>query len=173
MKKLEIEVTDEMYEFLMDLSKELNSQDHRCTAMPYFFQVQTDEKAIGADGIDESYEVWVGNDTILRDEEDIKQAVFELRDWDGDNVVHEQLYSKLDEYEIEDILEEEYTKHFERDVQVYKNAFLTAKACKKHIEANRHHYNNPQDYLTHAFRNPELEKVFEFLCSLSGGEIHK
>jgi len=45
-----IKVNDEMYEFLINLSKELNTQDHRCTAMPYFFQVQTKEQVPAADG---------------------------------------------------------------------------------------------------------------------------
>jgi hypothetical protein len=36
-----IEVSDEMYEKLMEISKEMNSQSNRGTAMPYFFQVQT------------------------------------------------------------------------------------------------------------------------------------
>ena len=29
-----IEVTDEMYDSLMNISKELNTQGHRCTRMP-------------------------------------------------------------------------------------------------------------------------------------------
>ena len=36
-----IQVTDEMHDFLINISKELNTQSHRATAMPYFFQVQT------------------------------------------------------------------------------------------------------------------------------------
>lgn len=90
-----IEVTDEMYKFLEELSTELNTQNHRCTAMPYFFQVQT------------------------------------------------------------------------------KNAFLTEKACKEHIKLNKHHYNEPADYLMHAFRNPELEKLMEFICGITKGKLHK
>ena len=46
-----IEIEDEMYEFLMNLSKELNTQDHRGTAMPYFFQIQTKEKVAAPDEI--------------------------------------------------------------------------------------------------------------------------
>lgn len=36
-----IKINDEMYEFLMNLSKELNTQNHRATAMPYFFQISS------------------------------------------------------------------------------------------------------------------------------------
>ena len=39
-----INVSDEMYEFLINLSEEINKQDNRSTAMPYFFQIQTSEE---------------------------------------------------------------------------------------------------------------------------------
>lgn len=45
-----IEVSDETYKFLMDLSKELTTQNHRGTAMPYFFQIKTQE-AVGCSRI--------------------------------------------------------------------------------------------------------------------------
>ena len=38
-----IKISDEMYSSLMELSKEINGQDHRATQMPYLFQVQTKE----------------------------------------------------------------------------------------------------------------------------------
>ncbi len=41
-----IEITDEMYDSLMEISKELNTQNHRSTAMPYFFQIQDETEAI-------------------------------------------------------------------------------------------------------------------------------
>jgi len=50
---------------------------------------------------------------------------------------------------------------------------VAEKACKEHIEQNHYHYNNPKDYLVHAFRNPEMETVLEFLCGITGGELHK
>ncbi len=56
--------------------------------------------------------------------------------------------------------------------KTYTNAFFTEKACRKHIEANYYHYNNPVSYLKHAFRNDEMKLVMKFLCELSGGELH-
>jgi hypothetical protein len=41
------------------------------------------------------------------------------------------------------------------------------KACKKHIECNSHHYNEPVDYLSYASRNPELEMVQKFIMGLT------
>ena len=49
---------------------------------------------------------------------------------------------------------------------VFNNSFLTEKACREHIECNRHHYRNPVDYLNYAFRNPEMEKLLRILSKI-------
>lgn len=167
-----IKVSDEMHKFLMDLSHELNTQDHRCTATPYFFQIQETKEIPTGDGLGES--VWVCDGEIhLRTDEDIKEAIFEYKEWDFESEEDCKKFDDLHEYEIEEILENNYRKYDITTEDVYTNAFLTEKACKKHISANSHHYNQPQDFLTHAFRNPELEKLFEFLCGLTGQKPHK
>lgn len=166
-----IQVSDEMYEFLMNLSKELNTQDHRCTAMPYFFQVQHEKQVGVPSGC--GVEGWFCDGTILTSDEEIKEAVFEYKEWELGNSEHEKLYKEMDWLDIEDVMEENYRKVNIDTEKVYANAFLTEKACKQHIAANKHHYSNPQDFLTHAFRNPELEKVMEFLCGITNGKIHK
>jgi hypothetical protein len=55
---------------------------------------------------------------------------------------------------------------------VYHNHFLTEKGCKEHIQRNHYHYNEPVDYLNHAWRNPEMDLISEFLCGLVGKKIH-
>jgi len=66
-----------------------------------------------------------------------------------------------------------HEKVYYRNQQVFSNAFFTEDTCKKHIEGNKHHYENATDFLSFAFRNPELELVQQFLCEISGGKIHK
>ena len=167
-----IKVTDDMYEFLMDLSKELNTQNHRCTATPYFFQIQETKEIPTAEGNGET--VWVCDGEIcLRTDEDIKAAVFEYKEWNLESEEDNKKFEELYEYEIEEILENNYNKYDITTENVYTNAFLTEKACKQHIKANSYHYKQPQYFLTHAFRNPELEKVFEFLCGLTGKKPQK
>lgn len=167
-----IEVTDEMYGFLMNLSNELNAQDHRCTATPYFFQIQEKKEIPTAEGYGET--VWVCDGEIhLRTDEDIKEAIFEYKEWDLKSKEDNEKFEALFEYDIEEILRNNYQKFDITTENSYSNAFLTEKACKEHIERNGYHYKNPQDFLTHAFRNPELEKVFEFLCGLTGKKPHK
>lgn len=167
-----IQVTDEMYEFLMDLSKELSTQDHRCTAMPYFFQIQEVVETPTGEGMGE--DVWVcDGDIALRTREDIKEAVFEYKEWSLDSPSHQAKFEKLYSFEIEDILEKNYQKFSVTKERTYKNAFLTERACREHIKANNYHYSQPSDFLTHAFRNPELEKVMEFILSLTNNSLHK
>jgi len=167
-----IDVTDEMYEFLMNLSKELNTQDHRCTAMPYFFQIQTKKEVLSVEGC--GVEAWVLDDLTIETDEEIMLTIFEHKNWDIESNVDNDKYNKFDSWDIEELLEEiGYRKINYELTDEYQNAFLTEKACRKHIEANHYHYSDPKDYLQHAFRNPELEKVLEFLCSLSGGSLHR
>jgi len=164
-----IKISDEMHNSLMELSKELNSQNHRATAMPYFFQIQTDEEVSVGEGQGE--EVWVMDGDVLDDDE-IKEVVIEYNDWDEDE--SEDKFNKLDKYDIIENLENAGYVQRNRDfVKRYQNSFFTEKACKLHIEQNNYHYNNPVDYLSYASRNPEMELVMKFLTELSGGKIHK
>ena len=163
-----IQVSDETYEFLMNLSKELNTQDHRATAMPYFFQVQDEEEISVGQGQGE--EGWYCDGTVITTEEEIKEAIFEYKDWEIGNEEHEKQFAEIDWLDKEMILEENYRKVYVSTQKVYTNAFLTEKACKKHIESNGHHYHNPMDYLSYASRNPELEMLLKFLYQLTSGD---
>ena len=161
-----IEVSDEMHEFLMNLSKELNTQDHRSTAMPYFFQIQTQERVPTAEGCGE--EAWIYDGSMIETEEEITETIAEYK---GISV---EKAKSLPLYQRETILEEAGYRKVNYEMQEkYQNAFLTSKACDDHIQANRHHYKSPVNYLMHAFRNPEMENLLKFLCELTGGQIHK
>jgi hypothetical protein len=168
-----IEVTDEMYDSLMELSKELNTQDHRCTAMPYFFQIQTEEWEPAPEGQGE--EVWFCDGSFLESEDEVKKAVINYKEWNyeyGQNDI-ERKYNELTDDEKEEILENNYQKVNRQKVFKLQNAFLTEKACKDHIKKNRYHYEKPTDYLSHANRNSDMETIMKFICELSGGKMHK
>jgi len=167
-----IELTDETYNFLIELSKELNSQDHRSTAMPYFFQIQTQEEIQVPEGY--GTEAWFYDGSKIETDTEIKETIFEYKGWDFDDDNDNKNYDILRDWEREEILEAAgYRKGNYDYTEKYQNAFLTAKACKEHILKNSYHYNTPVDFLSHAFRNPELEKVLKFICELTGGEPHK
>ena len=156
-----IEVTDEMYEFLMNLSNELNTQDNRSTAMPYFFQIQTQEEVPAADG--NGNEAWIGDGSgsKIETEEEITEAIAEHKGLAIEDVT-------TDRFERENLLEEAgYRKIYYELKDKLQNAFLTAKACEAHINGNLHHYHTPVSYLSHSFRNPELETLLKFICGLT------
>jgi hypothetical protein len=176
-----IKVNDEMYEALMELSKEINSQDHGYTPMPYIFQIQTTDEVPAHEGFGE--EVWIGDDGGgLRTEQEIKEFIHEhIIETDESGLNDEQIEMKakkqINDMDIYDM--KEYLKNI--DYKLYniekayelKNAFFTAKACEEHIKYNNYHYNEPRSCISYAFSNPELELVFKFLCGLTGKEMYK
>jgi len=166
-----IEVTEEMYQKLIDISKELNSQNNRGTATPYFYQVQVEDMIFG---IDEQYSVdgyvWIdkknGGDTTDSDRNSMMDTL--------ENNEIEFDKDKISDKGLEDLMEENgYEKGFYRIENRYSNCFLTEKSCKRHIQAKKHHYNNPIDYLMYADSNPELETIITFLKQLTKINIKK
>ena len=179
MKK--IKVTDEMYNSLMELSKEMVAQDNRATSMPpYIFQVRTTDECAAYGGQGE--QVWVndyGNE--LRTEEEMREYVQEcICDPEGRvNRLNDEEAKKRAKKMV-DIMGycelEEYLLAREKDgwhaVNVgteynYHNAFFTDKACNAHIKSNHYQYNEPVGYLSYLDGNPEMELVFKFLYGLS------
>lgn len=163
-----IQVTDEMYNSLMELSNELKTQSHRGTAMPYFFQVSTKHQVSCAEG--NGKEAWHYDGSLIEDKEDIIQAIYDYHD--GDKTKKE--IKNLSEWELDSEMETAGYRKVNYDYeQRLENAFFTEKACKEHIKNNSHNLSSPVDYLSHAFRNPEMELVMKFLCGLNGGKMHK
>ena len=91
------------------------------------------------------------NDLILNYDEESSKEIEEITSLTVENLNNETLDLKC------------YPGDYEH---VYLNAFLTERACREHIATNRHHYENPVDYLSYGFRNPELEKVLEILSKI-------
>ncbi len=136
--------------------------------MPYFFQIRENKRVYG---VDEDYGsdgyVWINKDRDGTVESDRKSMLYAIEQDDvefDENIADDQL-----EELMEDI---GYEKGYFRNEEVYSNAFLSEKSCKRHIQLNNYHYSEPIDYLTHAFRNPDMELLFEFLCSLTGKKVH-
>jgi len=155
-----------MYNSLMEISKELNTQNNRWTAMPYFFQIQTREKIAVPEG--NGIMCYFYDGTEIETDEEINEAIAEYKEVPVSDVCN------LDELTKEEILREAgWDKAYYDYENKYQNSFLTEKACKEHIKANNYHYKKPVDYLSHAFRNPELELILKFLCELTNGKLHK
>lgn len=174
-----IEITDEMYNALMHISKEMNTQSHSCTRMPYLVQVCTDEEIAAHEGSGE--EIWYNEEgDVLHTErgenevfEHIKQCLIEEEDLEED-AAEEKANEICSEGDFDTFLEDRgWTLTQIEDKTIYKNGFFTKEAALQHIEENKHHYNNPRTCIVGLFRNPEMETVAKFLCELSEGEIHR
>jgi len=184
-----IEVSDEMYQQLTELATEMTTQDMRCTKMPHMFQVREKIEIAAYSGCGEV--AWVDDEgDTLRDEEEIREYIIEYlfendsECFDEDDVESKKLaQSKVDEmtdlYDLVQFLCDDDVCHRQwREIEVtdshkYGNTFFTAKACQEHIDKNHYHYTKPDVYLNHAWRNPEMELVSEFLCNLIGKSNHK
>lgn len=176
-----IEITDEMYDKLIELATEMTTQDPRATRMPHIFQIQ-EKKKVYDWGMNGDNRIWVDQSSqteiatqdefldyldhlgmLPEDEEEREKKLIEYSeiwndDWENSYWIEEH---------CPDLKECSYTWEY-----VYHNHFLTAKACQEHIRLNHYHYNEPKDYLNHAWRNPEMELVSEFLCGLVGKKMH-
>ena len=77
-----------------------------------------------------------------------------------------------DEWDLEHYLKDEMEidKIYIKERWEDRGEFFTVKAAQAHIEANRHHYNEPRDFIVHSWRDPEKERLFEILGKVSGIE---
>ena len=175
-----IEVTDEMYNALVELAKVYTTQDNRGTRMPYLFQVRDYERKYYHDSNQGNFPCWVEEGAVIEtfeelidylDEIDFKYTEIEKNTinlmWEN---YHTEYVFRDEDIYIDDFIEKycPELKQMSYDiVPIYTNAFFTAKGCKEHIQANKHHYNEPSDYLNYADRNSEMELISNFLCELA------
>lgn len=186
-----IEINDELYEKLKYLSNEIKTQDNRGTASPYFFQIST-EKFLPTDedfDVDKvefyNYDQEVSlEDNYVDKIEYLKEQIYNLnqeviQECDAytdnndfrnlneecsENEIEDLLKDYIDDYDIDVVLENVgFHKICLRKIQLLENVFLTEKSIRNHIEFNSYHYNNPRTYVSYAYRNPDMETIFEFL----------
>ena len=158
-----IEITDEMYNALMEISKELNTQNHRCTAMPYMIQLSEKKEVAAYEGCGETY--WFGNEgEKLYTEDDENEVIKEhLQEKYGTD----ESFEELEDYEKESILEDlEYRKLEVTQEDELSNFFFTDKGL-------RDYYGKDVNTYMTGVTNPELKTEMTFLCELSGGKLHR
>ena len=157
-----IEVTEEMYNSLMELSKELNTQSHRCTAMPYMIQLSEKEEVAAYEGQGEEF--WFNEDGKLDEAEEAAAIQDYLYEKHGEGFMI--VFNELGDYEKESILEDSgYRKHNVIDKDKLSNFFFTDKGL-------RDYYGKDVNTFLTGVSNPELKTVMTFLCELSGGKLH-
>ena len=160
-----IELSDEMYASLMELSKEINSQDHRGTRMPYMIQVSEKKEVSAYEGCGETYWYGIEGEKLeeLEDENEVVRDFLYEKHGGG----HEKIFDTLYDYEKESILKDlGYNQHEVTEEDELSNFFFTEKGL-------RESYGKDVNTFLTGVRNAELETVMKFLCELSGGKLHR
>jgi len=152
MKNILDKISKEDQEFLEELSKEMNTQDKRCTAY-VMFMIYDKIKVFRGDA---------GNEIERKD-----------IDYVDKNLLCEKC-SKLNE-DGEDLPEtcEDcdpdcfYTFDWEDQPQNSYGVFFTAKACERAVQRYRHHFNKPFSYGISAYHSAEMQRVMEIISKLT------
>ena len=151
---------------LIEIGKEIATQDNMATAHPIFILFNWEQIPTKEDWARSSedyyyldhYECeeigktkeeminYIGNSDFLTDE---------IRGLDPDEIME-----KANEYGWN------WEKIFYIEFKEYKNTFFTRKALEKHLESNRHHYDKPFIYCACLWRNPEMQKIRNYLMNL-------
>lgn len=144
-----ITVSDETAEFLAKLAHQLETQDRRCTADPYYFTV----RKIVEVGVPEG----CGD----------REAFFDNHDCENYSEGEAEKRAEELEMEFDDYVHERCHKYDVRDEERFENFFFTLEGYNEHVRRNGHNIartcKSYDSYVGYAARNPELEGVIKAL----------
>jgi len=150
-------LTDEQHDFLINLSKELHSQNSRITVDPIFCVYQL-ERFYNEDGEHECYTC----DGEEIDAEFVRESIVQYR---KDNAgIHSS-----DDWVIKELCYRKLCYDF-KEVPVSGQYYFSEKAAQRHIDQNSYHYNKPFVYIESAWRNYEWQKIREIILNLTNSE---
>jgi hypothetical protein len=172
---MKIEIPDETYNFLVELAKEMQLQDNRCTDGPIAFIIQEKKERDCRDGCHDYYTYYDNEESskVLGDWSEDEELWDEFADFyykENDvNIENSDFNSYEDEFRDWLVNEKEYSEIAVKKEWVASEGpfFLTAKSAEEHIKNNGHHYSEPRTYGVHVFRNPELEELLFFVCGFA------
>jgi len=136
---------------MINISKEMNIQDNRCTDYPLFV-VMVDEEHWCNEGIADKHK--------------------RIEETDPELLCEDCLAKYHEDDELPDFCEECDPDAFVwyrivDHIDLNPGVFFTAKACQEHIDANKYHYNNPRVYGIGCWRNEEMRGVIDFMRGIS------
>lgn len=160
-------------EYVSNFIKQMNEQDNRSTATPYFYQIE-DIDYVASYHEDEWDRLVVVKDcepvatgeTIqeicsqLIEDERFTENDFVDADGDGVDFI----------WELEDKLQSSDMQVYrEKKTEKYSGCFFTETDAKAHLESNSHHYSSEaRTYVQHCWRAPELEQFFKSVGEICG-----
>lgn len=140
--KITIDIPFDVLKKLYEMGGRILTQDNRATGRPYLYQIREKKRIYGVEESEAE-----GKEYILKSD-------------------HTTSFEP-DELEESEFTEDDCFLVFYKTVDDLKNAFFTEQGVNEHLKANRHHYKLDADtFVVHAFRNPEMEAVTDFLVKL-------
>ncbi len=158
-------------DFVKSFITEMNEQDNRCTATPYFFQIQ-DIEYVASYHEEEWDRLAARKDEGLYYSETFEGlAVQVMSDYESFNVPED--FDINDDYEAEEALNSNgYDVYREKESTKLTGCFFTETDAKNHLKNNSHHYSSKaRTYVSHCFRAPELEQFFKSVGEICGVEL--
>lgn len=177
-----INVSDEDYETLMELSKELQLQDNNGQAFPYFWTPSSLKLEIDPNDEGEVEEIYYDSETYDNTEEGL-EIFFDNNEgiWEKFCIANE-LFADEEGFDIIDY-SPEYNKDWERYLKEYTDAYfyssnwkrtrdynpsLFMSDVKKYCEQNTHHLGRkPLPYSDSIWRMPKMESLVKALVRLN------
>lgn len=169
-----ITLSKDDYEFLKDLCHELNTQEHDGQAAPRFWGILETKEEPSPEGIGEPV-IYMGDGCTM----DAKEVVdyIETNYLPDSRDETKDSWDMVDKNNLNDLIEFMHDSFgwcetrivwvdTQQRVSEQTGCFITKRACKKHIENNRHHYCRPQTYAMTAWRNPEFERLLTILQNI-------
>lgn len=161
-----IEVSDEDYETLMQLSKELQSQPNHYQAFPYFWEPRSERLQLNFHGEGEVTKLICHGDEIdleetFENDEQNRIQFLEENNYDMDlkfSDLKENQKEEFEQYLIDNCDVEKYTYNWEEATEHNPSLFLSD--VQNFVEKNSHHLGrNPSTYGRTIFRMPKMEKL--------------
>jgi len=152
----------ENIEFLINLQKELQTQETDCQANPRFWVVaQYEYEPCWQEQADKT--IYIGDE-----DDDVFDNLDELLDflYENEYIENEPRENFKDIYDLESFYDvtEVPVKRVHKIMQ--NTFFLTKRECQEHIKSNHYHYNDTvHTYAMTAWRSPQVEKLIKILTN--------
>lgn len=185
-------ITKEEVEFLMNLQKDINTQDNASTADPLYWTI-LDTKKIYGEKLDDP-DGFIVYDTMNTEEvcdsedydnftKEIVTKILNDNDFHKDDFVKEQWALLINSFDTEDLAENLNDATGEdgrfihlqyKRVEEESNCFLSAEDAQNFLKSNDYHYSDDcHIYGHHAWRNPEMDKLLKILHEVDFEKIYK
>lgn len=168
-------LTNDDKEFIINLSKEMSSQDNRGTAPPFGLTIMQDYERLLPEGYDGQISCyWLDHEATFYNIEELKSFITENHEEDDlpkaekEILEMESLYDLRDTSTANELSMTIVDTKTELEIREHGfNFFLTEKAYKEHLRCNRHNLSNPKSYGVHLYRNEEMETLYKIIHKLA------